>query len=147
MKYFKKTELIKCFRENKQDRCAGCKLTKAVNRLPNGIEAALEALAVNVLDPAREILGRPIYVTSGFRCPFYNNAVGGVRKSQHILGEAADICVMNDNQNENEKLAQIIEANGKYDQLIRYMGADGKIRFIHVSWKRLGPNRKQIIYK
>ena len=79
--------------------------------------------------------------------PFYNNAVGGVRNSQHILGEAADICVMNDNQNENEKLAQIIEANGKYDQLIRYMGEGGKIRFIHVSWKRLGPNRKQIIYK
>lgn len=70
-------------------------------------------------------------------CPLHNAAVGGVANSQHMRGEAADVCCA-----DNKRLSEIIEANGKYDQLIRYMNKNGGIRFIHVSWKRLGVNRK-----
>lgn len=44
-----------------------------------------------MLDPARERLGKPIMVNSGYRCPLKNKAVGGVPNSQHLKGEAADI--------------------------------------------------------
>ena len=54
-----------------------------------------------------------------------------------MKGEAADVCCA-----DNKRLAEIIEQNGRYDQLIRYLNKDGSIRFIHVSWKRNGVNRK-----
>ncbi len=44
-----------------------------------------------VLDPARRMLGRPVYVNSGYRCPELNRAVGGVPKSYHLQGRAADL--------------------------------------------------------
>ena len=43
-----------------------------------------------VLQPLRDRFG-PIRITSGYRCPELNRAVGGVKNSQHMRGEAADI--------------------------------------------------------
>ena len=106
-------------------------------RMPDNARANIVALVEQVLDPAREGYGKPVCVNSGYRCARHNAAVGGVVGSQHTRGEAADICC-----SDNERLARIIEENGRYDQLIRYMGPGGKIRFIHVSWKRNGLNRK-----
>lgn len=97
----------------------------------------IEALVDNVLDPARRVFGGPVSVSSGYRCPKHNAEVGGVGGSQHLKGEAADICC-----SDNERLAGIIERNGRYDQLIRYMDRNGRVRFVHVSWKRCGVNRR-----
>lgn len=52
----------------------------------------LRRLCVNVLDPLRKHLG-PIIVTSGYRSPRVNAAVGGAKTSQHVYGLAADIIV------------------------------------------------------
>jgi uncharacterized protein YcbK (DUF882 family) len=110
--------------------------------MPAEVEGNLMALVENVLEPAREKLGGPIIVNSGYRCERHNREVGGVANSQHLRGEAADIhCA------DNERLAKIIEANGRFDQMIRYLDKRGKIRFIHVSWKRLGGNRHQVLCK
>lgn len=46
---------------------------------------------IYLLEKAREILGRPIVIHSGFRCPAHNAAVGGTPQSAHLTGEAADI--------------------------------------------------------
>lgn len=53
----------------------------------------LNKLVENVLDPLREKYGKPIMVSSGYRCEKLNKAVGGAAKSQHLTGKAADICV------------------------------------------------------
>ena len=51
-----------------------------------------EALTV-VLQCIREHFGKPVTITSGYRTPAHNAAVGGAKSSQHLLGRAADIRV------------------------------------------------------
>lgn len=52
----------------------------------------LQRLCTEVLEPARDIMGMPVRIMSGFRCPGLNAAIGGQTKppSRHMLGEAAD---------------------------------------------------------
>ena len=115
---------------------------RCCGQIPPGVRGNIEALVDNVLDPARRVFGGPVSVSSGYRCRCHNAAVGGVSGSQHLRGEAADICC-----SDNERLAGIIERNGRYDQLIRYMGENGRVRFVHVSWRRDGPNRRMRLVK
>lgn len=51
----------------------------------------LSTLAQNILEPTRTMTGRPLQITSGYRCPKLNKAIGGVSNSAHIEGRAADI--------------------------------------------------------
>lgn len=134
-KHFSKQEMVRCFRENGA-RCKECRLAQPAKQLPYGIEENLQALVSNVLEPARERLGKPIVVNSGFRCPIHNVAVGGVANSQHVRGEAADLACR-----DNQRLAKIIVEQGRFDQLILYP------TFVHVSWKRGGGNRQEILRK
>jgi uncharacterized protein YcbK (DUF882 family) len=57
-------------------------------RLPEG---GMDKTLLAVLDAAREAAGGPIYVTSGYRCPAHNEAVGGAPQSYHVKGMAADV--------------------------------------------------------
>lgn len=138
-KHFSKQELVRCYRANGA-RCSECPLRQPALKLPDGVEENLDALAVNVLEPARERLGKPIVVNSGFRCPIHNRAVGGATGSQHMKGEAADLRFQ-DSSCKIQDLAMAIVGGGKWDQLILYP------TFVHVSWKRQGGNRRQILRK
>ncbi|MGB6371674.1 MAG: D-Ala-D-Ala carboxypeptidase family metallohydrolase [Atribacterota bacterium] len=60
----------------------------------------------------RKILERPIYITSGYRCPRYNQKIGGVVNSYHCIGLAADIKVNNINLIELLGYAEEIDFNG-----------------------------------
>ena len=107
---------------------------------------ALENLCVRCLEPTRQHFGWPITIGSGYRCPKLNALVGGVDNSQHMKGEAADVApleLVSDSkiQDELTKMVEIIKENGKWDQMIIYP------TFVHVSWKRFGPNRHQILRK
>ena len=87
-------------------------LTKSATAVRKGIKndpsiqvcKALTALIENVLDPLREAYGKPIIVTSGYRCEKLNKAVGGAASSQHVKGEAADIRSVQDTPEESFKL-------------------------------------------
>ena len=114
---------------------------KLWNGAPKEAEENLRALVDEVLDPLREAYGKPIRVNSGYRCPRLNTLVGGSPNSQHMRGEAADIQPVDGNEADLEVLAQFLIASGKFDQLILYP------TFIHVSYRRLGWNRKQILQK
>lgn len=98
----------------------------------------LIALTENILDPAREALGRPIVVNSGYRCPKLNKTVGGAAGSQHLLGEAADIELGGKTPAENKELYDWIVANCEYDQIIN----EYDFQWVHVSFRK-GHNRKQ----
>jgi len=135
-KYFKKEELARCFRANGA-RCKKCPLKQPADKLPDGVEGNLDALAEQVLEPARQRLGKPITVNSGYRCQLHNKAVGGATSSQHMRGEATDLRF----DGKPEILAKAIVDGGKWDQLILYP------TFVHVSYKRNGMNRLQCLKK
>lgn len=139
IKHFSKQELARCFRET--GRCSECRLTQPATKLPDGIENNLKGLVTAVLEPVRERLGKPIMVNSGFRCPVHNRAVGGATGSQHVKGEAADVTLVQGSGCRVNDLAKAIVANGTWDQLILYP------TFVHVSYKRGGGNRREILRK
>jgi len=53
----------------------------------------VEPELVTKLQALRDALGRPITVTSGYRCPVHNRNVGGATQSRHMQGQAADLVV------------------------------------------------------
>lgn len=66
--------------------------TKKIDNTPTPeIKANLEKLCKEVLQPIRDKYGHAITITSGYRCQKLNDAIGGVKNSQHLLGQAADI--------------------------------------------------------
>lgn len=114
-------------------------LTKSATAVRKGIDNSpstqvvqnLTALIEMVLDPLREAYGKPIIVTSGYRCEKLNRAVGGAANSQHVKGEAADIRSVQDTPEENKKLFDlIVKLKLPFDQLINEYGYD----WVHVSF-------------
>lgn len=103
----------------------------------------LKFLCDNVLEPLREQFG-PIIIGSGFRCPALNTAVGGVKNSQHKSGEACDIHLPSIEV--GKKYFVFLKKLPIFDQLIWERNNPRSNHYwIHVSIKRSGKNRKQVI--
>ncbi|HET6497248.1 MAG TPA: D-Ala-D-Ala carboxypeptidase family metallohydrolase, partial [Thermoleophilia bacterium] len=100
------------------------------------------ARAWTVLEPIREAVARPVRVTSGYRSPAVNAAVGGSSRSQHSKGEAADIKV--DGMAAPELRNAIVAAGVPFDQLIWYAPERGG--HVHVSYAIGRTQRGQVIY-
>lgn len=102
--------------------------------------ANLLALVENVLQPLRDALGAPLFITSGYRNEEVNRLVGGVADSQHRRGEAADCyhpkgpCYL---------LGILSERKIPFDQVIVYR----RKKFLHVSYRREGRNRGEVVRK
>ena len=123
-----------------------CKSNTAIkNKIDNyptpEIERNLTILIEHCLDPIREKFGKPITVTSGYRCEKLNKLVGGKSNSQHLRGEAADL-VGNTNV-ETKEIFEIAKQVGNYDQLLFEINGKGS-KWVHISYKKTG-NRKQYI--
>ena len=108
---------------------------------PEAVEN-LTRLVEAVLDPLRDKYGYPIHVSSGYRCPRLNKAVGGEKTSQHLTGEAADIYV--GNPRDKAMLFSMIYYLLPYDQLIWERGDDNAPAWIHVSYRE-GNNRMECL--
>ena len=101
---------------------------KGLKNEPDAVALAhLHHLVVSVLDPLREALGRPIVVSSGYRAPLVNRAVGGASSSQHVLGQAADITVPG--MHVTELVARIRALGLPVDQCLEEFGS-----WVHVSY-------------
>ena len=82
---------------------------------------------IEQLDELRRLYGHPIIITSGYRCPALNKAVGGKPNSQHVKGQAADLKY-------DPELLQFIINNYHYDQLIEETSKRSK--WIHISFNK-----------
>jgi hypothetical protein len=87
-------------------------------------------LCNEVLEPARKIYGRPIIVTSGYRCPKLNNLVGGVPTSRHLTGQAADLHI--ESKELGRKLFDALKTQPGIDELL--YEHKGAAKWIHVAW-------------
>lgn len=120
----------------------------------------LRELCIHVLQPIRDLIGRPIKVTSGYRCPRVNAKVGGasrkvggkvIQTSQHVYGQAADIEVWVDGLEANSILINAIkelmaDPRFVFDQCILEYGTLNNPSWIHISYVK-GNNRMQILRK
>lgn len=60
------------------------------NTIPKELVPHIEEL-IDFLNPIREVWGKPIIVTSGYRCNELNKKVGGVSNSAHTIGYGVDL--------------------------------------------------------
>ena len=136
-KYFKLEELLQ----------SDTALAASIENLPSWSDIDnLRELAVSVLDPIRQAWGQPLKVTSGYRSPQLNAAVGGVPTSGHLEGCAADITLCSWSSRKVSELYNLIvwlaESGAiEIDQVIYYR----KKKIVHISNDY--PRRKQFIVK
>ena len=128
-----------------------------IDNTPNEQQIAnLKRLCQEVLEPLRQHFGVPIIIGSGYRCPQVNKLVGGVKNSQHMTGEAADIHIpvydFVDSNGKHHTNMEILNKwmrwlidNTDFDQCIKET-ANRITYWIHVSCKRdRSKNRHQVI--
>lgn len=94
----------------------------------------LTKLAEEVLQPIRDAWGAPVVVSSAYRCPKLNKAVGGVTNSDHKFGCAADIHTLSDKVVDNKKLFDLIVKMAGDDKIsCRQIIDEYGYNWIHVS--------------
>lgn len=92
--------------------------------------AALQELCSHILQPLRSAVGYPLTVTSAYRSPRLNRAVGGSDRSQHMEGRAADLVCFN--MSAKKLFKSVLELKLPFDQLI-YEGGKQSM-WVHVSF-------------
>jgi len=100
----------------------------------------LQRLITNLIQPMRDELG-PIRVSSGYRSPRLNRAIGGSKKSQHCKGQALDLQFWRDGQMCNREVYDWILKSGlDFDQMIN----EFDFSWIHLSLRK-DKNRKLVL--
>ena len=116
---------------------------KRIDNTPSPqVIANLKLVAEKVFEPLREGLGKPIRISSGYRSPALNKAIGGAKNSQHTTGEALDLQGVGGLK--NSEIFNFIKDNLDYSQLIWEYGTDKEPAWVHVSYKKSG-NQNQIL--
>lgn len=94
---------------------------------------------------AKHSLENPaIRISSGYRSPELNKAVGGAKNSAHVEGYAADLQPVNGKQDEFEKffVKEFSKKGYSFDQII--IEKSKTARWVHVGYKRAdGAQRRQ----
>lgn len=109
-KYFTVAEMLKSETADKN---------KIKNTPSVEVEENIEEL-LEVLDDLREFYGKPIRISSGFRCTELNKLVGGSSTSAHVIGYAADLQPIGDTfENFKAEVLRWLDKSGvKFDQCI-----------------------------
>jgi zinc D-Ala-D-Ala carboxypeptidase len=112
---------------------------------PQQVIENLTNLAVKILQPLRDGLGRPIKITSGYRCERLNVAIGGSRTSEHCKGMAADLQLIVNGQNLSGLIYnKIIELKLPYTQMIWEFGNNEHPDWIHISYNKSNLKRQNL---
>ena len=113
-----------------------------INNAPNKEHLKnMQVLVRDLIQPMRDVLG-PIRISSGYRNPELNRAIGGSSKSQHCKGEALDLQYWSKGKMSNKEIYDWVVKSGiEFDQMIN----EFDYSWIHISLKSNGKNRKQIL--
>ena len=132
--------MMKYFSISEMTRSDTAKRLGIDNTPSDKIKKNLTLFINTVLDPIREDWGSPIIVSSGYRCPELNKAVGGVKTSGHLYGYCADLQVKGDLRKfSNFVIEWMKEHQMKYDQII--WEKCGNVTWLHFCW--IGKDGKQ----
>lgn len=117
------------------------------NTPPPAIIEVMKITAVKVFEPCREFVGGPLGITSFYRCPDLNEAIGSGPSSQHIKGEAIDEDCDKYGNGNNLDLFKWIRDSGAvdFDQLIWEYGTETMPAWVHVSHTERRKNRRQVL--
>lgn len=99
------------------------------NTPPKVVVDRLSILCQQILEPARQAVG-PLRISSGYRCPALNRAVGGSKTSAHMQGYAADVIPLNASKLE---FANWVKSHCHFDQIILEYGTRSNPSWIHIS--------------
>lgn len=104
-------------------------IRRGIPNIPSENEVQnLVTLCNTILEPMRMRLGKPIFITSGYRSPEVNTLIGGSATSQHMKGQAADLHI--DGMTPLEIVRWVVESSGlPFDQVIEEFGS-----WVHISW-------------
>lgn len=97
------------------------------NTPPAPVIDALRKTA-QMLEQVRALLGKPVFISSGYRSPQVNRAAGGSANSAHMLGCAADFFCPSFGS-PLEVCREIAQSDIAYDQLIHEFRA-----WVHIAW-------------
>lgn len=107
----------------------------------------LEELCKMLLQPIRNAYGKPIKVTSGFRCRKLNQAVGGSATSAHLRGYAADIKPVSGSYKDFEAFViQFLKDHPeiKFDQVIREV--KGNSKWLHLGLRNSVGKQRMMVF-
>ena len=117
-----------------------------LDNTPNKKELTyLQMLANEILQPIRDKWRKPIVVTSGFRSEKVNSAVGGVKTSQHRLGQAADIKIGSKEQNK-ELINFIVDMVKNGELKVGQLIDEYNYSWVHVSLPRANKQNNMILH-
>ena len=120
---------------------------KGISNTPTLADIAhMKELCQNLLQPIRDAWGKPIKVTSGFRCYRLNRAVGGSPTSVHPKGWAVDIKPASGSYKEFEEFVVNFLKNSdlKWDQVIRE--TSGNSKWLHVGYKNGAGKQRMMLF-
>ena len=106
---------------------------------------SLKAVAENIFQPIREEFMCPIFISSGYRSEALNEAIGGSKTSQHSKGEALDLDADVYGVITNADIFNFVLDRLEFDQLIWEFGTDENPDWVHISFKKEGRNRMQVL--
>lgn len=117
------------------------------NTPPDDIKNNLILFTETILDPIREDWGDVIIVSSGYRCPELNKAVGGAKSSGHQYGFCADLQVKNSAMR-LRKFADFvyqwfIDNDMSWDEIL--YESSGGVTWLHLCW--IGKDGRQRMKK
>ena len=99
----------------------------------------IKVLVNDLIQPMRSALG-PIRISSGYRNPQLNHAIGGSSRSQHCKGQAFDVQFWEDGKMCNKKIYDwVIKSGIEFDQMIN----EFDFSWIHISLKK--ENNRNVI--
>lgn len=121
-----------------------------IDNNPDGTQTEHIIEVARIIQQFRDFYGKPVRITSGFRCPVLNRMVGGSPTSAHMTGYAVDFAPLSPSHKavfQTEFLRFLMIKNPRFDQVIfEKPDEKGYASWIHIGlYSPKGEQRRQIL--